>query len=181
MKFKYIPKDKAEKISEICNTSSCVEELDIKLSLLGACQLLELDEIKKIAQIGDRILVKYENREIPCIIVAKKENGDLVCNSEDCLERRRFDPSTNKWKISELRAYLNGPEFAKKFDPEFLELVKTEDVHTEDYVTHDKFWILSHEEVNCPEDRASWFKPNKGAVRFPYFTDNASRIKRIWE
>ena len=181
MKLRYIPRDKSGKISEICNTSSCVEEQNIRLSLLGCDQMLELDEIKRIAQIGDRILVRYENREIPCIIVARKPNGDLICNSEDCLERRRFDPSTNRWKDSELRRYLNGPEFAKKFDPEFLKLVKTEDVHTEDYVTRDRFWILSHEEVNCPADRSAWFKPNVGAVPFPYFTDNESRVKRIWE
>lgn len=180
MKFRYIPKDKSEKISRICNTSSCIEDQNIKLSLIGCGQTLELDEIKKIARIGDRILVRYEEREIPCIIVAKKPNGDLVCNSEDCLERRRFDPSTNKWKDSELRAYLNGPEFAKKFDPEFLKLVKTEEVHTEDYVTYDKFWIPSHEEVNCPSAISSWFKPNKGTVRFPYFTENGSRMKGIW-
>lgn len=181
MKFHYIPKNTFNNVSEVCNLSASNSEIELKLAIHSGGQELELDEIKKIAQIGDKLLIKFNGKLIPWIIVGKKDNGDLIINSEDCLEKRRFDEKTNKWKDSEIRAYLNGKEFAKKFDPEFLKLVKTEDVHTEDYVTKDKFWLLSHEEVNCPEDRKSWFKSNKGAVRFPYFTDNASRIKKIYE
>lgn len=187
MKFHYIPhskddihKPECENLSEICLNSSCDAELILKLALCGCDHELELDEIKKIAQIGDRILIRFNSKLRPWIIVARKENGDLVLNSEDCLETRRFDPYMSSWKDSEIREYLNGDEFAEKFDPEFLKLVKDEDVHTDDYVTRDRFWLLSHEELNCNGDQSSWFKKNRGTVHFPYFTDNRSRIKKFY-
>lgn len=181
MKFYYIRKEDAKQLSELCHSCENVDVLEMELTLAQKNNKLELDEIKKICDIGDRILVKFDGKYIPWIIVAKRDDGNIIINSEDCLESRRFDKSTNNWKDSEIRHYLNGKEFKARFDKEFLKCVKTADVHTEDYVTKDDFWLLSHEEVNCPDDRKSWFKPNRGAIRFPYFTDNDSRIKKIYE
>ena len=181
MKFIYIKKDQCAGISELCHSVSCESELHIQLAIRGYDDEMELDEIKKIAEVGDRILIRFNGKLIPWIIVDKTNDGHLIMNSEDCLEKSKFDDKTNVWRDSYLRNYINSDEFAKKFDPEFIKLTQITDVHTDDYVTKDRFWIPCHEEVNCDAESAKWFKKNKGTKRLKYFTDNQSRIKNFYE
>ncbi len=144
----------------VLKDSSTPEECQLKCDILGI-QKLELDEIKKISEVGDFILSRYKDHLVPFQILEKREDGRLVLQSFYLLDHHIFDKETNVWRDCELRRYLNSPEFAANFDQDFLDHVVEEDVHTEDYVTKDKFWILSHEEIGF-KDTANWFRKNIG-------------------
>ena len=180
MKFTFIKNNNSTNISAVCHDASCEDELDIQSAIRGYEQEMELDDIKKVAEIGDRILVRFDGKLSPWIIIGKDEDNNLIINSEDCLERSKFDDKTNVWKDSYLRGYINSDKFMKKFDPEFIKLTKPTDVHTENYVTTDRFWVPSHEEVNCDSKAAEWFNKNNNTKRYEYFTDKESRIKNYY-
>lgn len=150
---------------------SCVEEMAMKTAILGYPEM-DIEEAKKRAQIGDCILVKYVDKMIPMQVIHKYEDGRVVLQSYYLLEQRAFDQNTNVYKDAEIRQYLNG-DFLNKFDPEFVQMLKTTDVHTDNYVTYDKMWLLSHEEIGYKDD-SNMFKPNKGSIVYDYYKTAAA-------
>lgn len=100
----------------------------------------------------------------------------------------RIDESSNCYKTSNIRKFLKSEEFSNNFNSEFLSRVKISEVHTEDYITQDKFYLLSHEEVGMSHEEVvllKRFKPNQGAKKLDGFSSDFSRIrvidgKKIW-
>jgi len=156
--FNYILKD-----------SKSLDEASLKIAILGLKEL-EVEEAKKLADVGDCLIFKYTDKLVPFQVIDKTVNGDVIdviLQSYYLLEKRAFDQNTNVWRDAEIRKYLNG-EFLKKLDPEFVKLLKTEDVHTDDYVTQDKIWLPSHEEIGYT-DTSGMFKKNDGSRCYEYY------------
>ena len=59
-----------------------------------------------------------------------------------------FDATTNVYKNCYIRNLINSEEFLNRFNSEFVKHIQITEVHTEDYITNDKLWLLSHEEIN---------------------------------
>lgn len=172
-----VPEDQVEQYyNNAIKNVEFLEEAKLQTTIMGFPSY-ELEEAKKEAKIGDCLLVEYEgNKLVPFQVLHKYEkDGELRCvlGSYYLLEKRAFDQNTNVWRDCELRRYLNGPEFAAKFNPEFYKCMKTHEVHTDDYVTNDKVWIPSHEEIGYV-DSSSMFKKNVGAITFDYYKENPS-------
>lgn len=179
MKTRIIHEDQVEqyRASVLSASPSCIEECDIKLALLGiASDEMELEEAKKQANVGDCMLIGYNNMLVPMQVVDKKTlpDGtlDVILQSYYLLEQRAFDQNTNVYKDAEIRRYLNG-EFLEKFDPEFVAALKPTEVHTDDYTTIDKCWLLSHEEIGYKDD-SNMFKPNIGTRVYDYYKEDAA-------
>ena len=116
--------------------------------------------------VGQTFTIRYGERLCDALVLEETNEGKIVqillpiyCS---------FDTKTNSWKKSDIRKWLNSDKFLKEFDESFLNHVKETEVHTEDYETKDKFWLLSHEEVGY-ENKYRVFKPNKNTRKFDYF------------
>lgn len=59
---------------------------------------------------------------------------------------------------------------AKKFNSDLLKIIKVKELHTEDYITYDKFWILSHTNTNY-RDSKNLFVKNYNDDVFDYFKE----------
>lgn len=176
MKTYLIPESNIEAYRQqiLAKDISCVAEVDLMLSILGY-EEIEMEDAKKIANIGDCLLVTYDNKRIPMQVIHKYDDGRVVLQSYYLLEQRAFDQNTNVYKDAEIRQYLNG-DFLKKFDSEFVDMLKTTDVHTDNYVTHDKMWLLSHEEIGYSDD-SNMFKPNVGSITYDYYKTHIEEFK----
>lgn len=152
------------------STSSSIEESILNTTLFGL-ETLDIEEAKKKAEIGDCLLIQYENKLIPMQVIHKFDDGRVALQSYYLLDKHAFDKNTNVWRDAEIRKYMNE-DMAAKFDPEFVKLVKPYQVHTDDYVTEDKFWLLSHEEIGY-EDKNNMFKKNVGTITFDYYKDSS--------
>lgn len=168
MKTYIIPESKIEQYRQaiLANKLSCIEESKIKLGIMGI-EEIDIEEAKKIIKIGESLLVNYNGQLVPMQCIHKYDDGRVALQSYYLLEQHEFDQNTNVYKDSEIRRYLNG-DFLNKFDPSFVEMLKTTDVHTDDYVTYDKMWLLSHEEIGYFDD-SHMFKPNVGSVAYDYY------------
>ena len=167
-----------DNISEICHNAISNAAIDLELCMRGSRNLISSEkELHKIAEVGDKILVSFEGKYVPWIIINKDKEA-LTINSEDCLKEKAFDKETNKWKDSAIRKYLNGKYFKDKFEKEFLKLVSDDLIGTEDYTTTDKFWLLSHEEIGNKGNDS--LKKNCETKHFKYFSSRVKRIKEIW-
>ncbi|MDR1712954.1 MAG: DUF6273 domain-containing protein [Coriobacteriales bacterium] len=63
--------------------------------------------------------------------------------TENLIDIRRFDASSNKWAVSELRCWLNGEWYGKTFIPEEQRVIAT----TELEASEDKVFLLSIDEA----------------------------------
>lgn len=150
-----------------------VEEckLNIVLSSLGYKEI-ELNEARIIANVGDCLLLEYSNILMPFQIIEKIQTDDshvpkLTLQSYYGLEQIHFDLKTNDWKTSRLRKYLNT-EFLSKLGKEVAEAIIPTDVSTDDYVTKDKVYVLSHEEMGIIDSKNE-FVSNLNAHAFSYY------------
>lgn len=153
-----------DRILRTCESDS---EIKLKCAIHGFTEL-ELEDAKKAANVGDYFLIRYTDkvdRLVPMQVMSKNEDGTVDLCSAYILENHVFDENTNVWRDSEIRRYMNSDEFLSKFDPEFVKCLKTAQVHTEDYVTEDKMWLLSHEEIGY-EDTNKWFHENKNTKKY---------------
>lgn len=80
--------------------------------------------------------------------------------------KEKFDDKSNVYKTSYIRNLINSDKFLSRFNKEFIEHIKPTIVHTEDYTTEDKLWLLSHEEV---DQIAYILKTNNGCNSFDLF------------
>ena len=81
--------------------------------------------------------------------------------------RDTFDKEgSNSWKDSSIRMELNSDVFMYKLDKDFINHTVVKKIHTCDYTTYDRFWLLSHEEVGFNTD---FFKENYLCKKFQYF------------
>ena len=77
-----------------------------------------------------------------------------------------FDDNSNIYRTSYIRKLLNSDEFLSKFNTEFVKHIKLTIVHTGNYTTKDKLWLLSHEEINQSNP---FFKTNNNCYSFDLF------------
>lgn len=185
MKTYIIPESEVENYRKavLSEDFSCFEEVKIRTELILGYTAIELEDAKRQAKIGDCLLIKYVDKLVPMQVIDKKWNNgrlDVTLQSYYLLEQRAFDQNTNVWKDAEIRKYLNG-EFLTKFDPEFVDALQTTDVHTDNYVTKDKMWLLSHEEIGYKDD-SGMFKPNVGSRVYDYYKDDSTEeFKKVAE
>ena len=91
------------------------------------------------------MFIRFDNREIDAFILDNTNDRliiQLVLPLAD-----KFDDRTNVYKNSHIRKLLNSTKFLSRFNKEFIKHIKPKIVHTENYTTKDKLWLLSHEEV----------------------------------
>lgn len=155
--------------NSVLKTNSSLSASMIMTDLLGL-ECMDVEDAKKRANIGDCLLFEYDGKMLPFQVIHKYPNGRCVMSSYYVLDNHIFDEKSNVWRDSSIRKYMND-DMAKKFNPEVLKLIKEHDVHTEDYVTKDKFWLLSHEEIGY-KDESNMFKKNVGAETFDYYKQN---------
>ena len=79
-----------------------------------------------------------------------------------------FDNKSNRYETSYVRELINSNEFLHRFNLEFVKRIQLTEVHTEDYVTNDKLWLLSHEEINQDSDLLI-IRPNHECHAFEMF------------
>lgn len=110
------------------------------------------------------ISIKFDNQDVDAFILDAIKNKliiQLVLPLKD-----KFDDTTNVYKNSYVRKLLNSTKFLSRFNKEFIEHIKPTKVHTEDYTTVDKLWLLSHEEISKPAD---FLKTNDNCWSFDMF------------
>ena len=167
LEFHYLPQNMIDIYEKaVLNMKDCVsvDEMKVHATLMGL-RIVSKDEAKKIAKKGDCLLVEYKDKYIPYQIIHVDEvNNTLTLQSFYLIENRPFDSTTNVWRDCELRRYLNS-DYEKNFNKDFTDAWIPTDVHTDNYVTVDKCWILSHEEVGY-DDKYEWFTPNVGASAY---------------
>ena len=79
-----------------------------------------------------------------------------------------FDGKSNRYETSYVRNLINSSEFLNRFNKEFINHIQITEVHTEDYITNDKLWLLSHEEIyQCSDDLL--LRPNHECHAFEMF------------
>ena len=116
---------------------------------------------------GDVFKIMFDDEVLDVLVLGEKDG--CTCVQFECCETIPFDKNMeNDWGDSSSRKYLNSEQFIKKVDPEFMKHVVEATVHTEDYTTKDKFWLLSHEEIGFVDDK-NWFMQNRGTKKLDYF------------
>lgn len=120
--------------------------------------------------------IKFDNNEIDAFILDAVD-GRLVIQLLLPL-KMMFDADSNVYEVSFIRKLLNSDSFLSRFNEEFAGHIKKHDIHTEDYVTHDKLWLLSHEEMN---QNANFLRSNSKCHSFELFksTDIRSYSKML--
>ena len=146
-----------------------------------------VDEMKMLHQIsGNGVPLKFD--ELANLDISYK--GSPI--ESHCLEIRpdglvvqlmleetvAFDKMSNCYQTSEIRRHLSSLKFLDSFNREFISHVKESEVHTEDYITRDRFYLLSHEEVGVI-DGIYRFKPNREIKRLDMFSDCVSRQRVV--
>ena len=77
--------------------------------------------------------------------VLAKENNKMLVITRYGLEAKRFDNSSNKWKNSEIRQWLNGDFYNKAFSEDDKKYIKFSNLS--DVGTSDNVFLLSREEA----------------------------------
>ena len=110
------------------------------------------------------ISIKFDNQDVDAFVIDAIKNKliiQLVLPLNDI-----FDDMTNVYKNSYIRKLLNSDDFLRRFNKEFIEHIKPTIVHTEDYTTTDKLWLLSHEEI---AQNVDFLEQNKNCHAFDLF------------
>ena len=108
--------------------------------------------------------IKFDDKEIYAFIL-DVANGSLSIQLVLPL-KDKFDDMTNVYKNSYIRNLINSKDFLNRFDQEFVNHIKPTIVHTEDYTTTDKLWLLSHEEIS---KQADFLRTNDNCQPFDLF------------
>ena len=131
------------------------EESILESSLHGFEQIdfstkdyLKLDLYK----LGNILLIPYKHEKIGWYLapwqILNIDNGTMLhCKHtlfNKCFDETCFDQnSSNIWKDSTLRKYLNSDEFLKRFPKSIQKNVSFHDIWTDQKITSDRFWLLS--------------------------------------
>ena len=108
--------------------------------------------------------IKFDGTEVDAFILDIIDNKLVIQLILPMKEK--FDDKSNRYETSYVRELINSNEFLSRFNPEFVKHVQLTEVHTEDYVTNDKLWLLSHEEVN---QYSNYLRPNHECHAFEMF------------
>ena len=109
--------------------------------------------------------IKFDGKEVDAFILDVLDNKLVIQLVLPIVAN--FDVKSNRYKTSYARELINSNEFLSRFNSEFVKRIQLTEVHTEDYVTNDKLWLLSHEEINqCSDDL---LKPNHECHAFEMF------------
>lgn len=109
-------------------------------------------------------------------LIADKDHQDYPSNSvtlisEKVLLKKGFDSDTTTYKNSELRGWINDNNgLLKDFSSDFKNAVVATNVNTASGNVTDKMFLASRAEVGLEGDSA------EEGYKFPFFTDNNSRI-----
>lgn len=93
------------------------------------------------------IPIIFDGKDITAFILDITDNNELVLQLVLPL-KYQFDDKLNVYSTSRIRKLLNSNKFLSRFNKEFVEHIKPTSIHTADYITVDKLWLLSHEEIN---------------------------------
>ena len=110
--------------------------------------------------------IVFDNKEVYAFVLDILTNGSLVIQLVLPL-KDKFDDKSNVYKTSYIRKLLNSTQFLNKFNTEFINHIKQTKIHTEDYITTDKLWLLSHEEIDLAN--TIFLKRNKTCKSFDAF------------
>ena len=108
--------------------------------------------------------IKFDSKEVDAFILDVIDNK-LVIHLAFPL-KCKFDDKSNRYETSYVRKLINSNKFLNRFNPEFVKHIQLTEVHTEDYTTKDKLWLLSHEEIS---QDVAFLKPNGKCTAFEMF------------
>ena len=108
--------------------------------------------------------IKFDGKEVDAFILDIIDNKLVIQLALPMVTK--FDSRSNRYETSYVRKLINSNEFLNRFNPEFVKHVQIAEVHTEDYVTNDKLWLLSHEEIN---QFTEFLRPNHECHAFELF------------
>ena len=122
--------------------------------------------------------IKFDDTKIDAFIIGVKDDKpviQLILPLSD-----KFDDKSNVYKTSYIRKLLNSNDFLNRFNQEFVERIQLTEVNTTNYVTYDKLWLLSHEEI---AQNVDFLEQNKKCHAFDLFkhTDINSYTQMILE
>lgn len=127
----------------------------------------DLSEIIEKLQVGMSFTTKFDGKSIEALCLDDTDNGKIVMLFPEIWEK--FDKrKCNIWRESSIRTKLNSDDFFCKFDKDFINHTIIKEVHTCDYITNDRFWLLSHEEVGFKIDS---FEENHLCKKLKYFDE----------
>ena len=112
--------------------------------------------------------IKFDGTEVDAFILDVHSNKLVIQLALPTVTT--FDGKSNRYETSYVRKLINSNEFLSRFNPEFVKYIQPTKVKTEDYVTYDKLWLLSHEEINHSDYRCSnYLRPNHECHAFEMF------------
>ena len=126
---------------------------------------VDLSEIIEKLQVGMSFTTKFDGKSIEALCLDSTDEGKIVMlfsEIQEAFDKRGY----NSWRDSSIRKKLNSDEFFCKFDENFMNHIIIKEIHTGDYMTHDRFWLLSHEEIGGNE---SFLKENHLCKKLKYF------------
>ena len=112
--------------------------------------------------------IKFDGKEVDAFILDIFDNRLVIQLALPIVTT--FDGKSNRYETSYVRRLINSNEFLSRFNPEFVKHGQQTTIHTEEYVTTDKLWLLSHEEINRSDYRCSnYLRPNHECYTFEMF------------
>lgn len=129
---------------------------------------VDLSEIIETLQIGMSFTTTFDGKSIEALCLDISDEGKTVMLFPEIQEE--FDiGGSNIWRDSSIRKKLNSNDFFRKFDKEFMNHTVVKEVHTCDYITYDRFWLLSHEEIGY---NTNFFEENHLCKKLKYFDES---------
>ena len=169
-----LPANLVQTYDEAVRTSGTKSELLLKIAIMGLEEVKSLSECIEtdVLKLGDCLLVPWKSETGKVWLtpweVLRRNGHKLTLGCRWILFDAQFDKNDSQvWAKSSLRKRLNSGRFMFQFmNKMFTSHIQDTEVWTADEKTIDKFWLLSHEEVACEQDRQSWFKANRGGLPF---------------
>lgn len=110
------------------------------------------------------VSIRFDNKEVDAFILDAIGNKLIIQLVLPLKEK--FDDNSNAYKTSYIRKLLNSDTFLARFNKDFTKRIQETTINTEDYKTKDRFWLLSHEEINQSVD---FLKLNNNTYAFDLF------------
>ena len=151
-------------ISQFDNYQKIYEKLSFEESILESSLhgFEQIDFSKKdylksdLYKSGNILLIPYKHEKTGWYLspwqILNTDNGTtLHCKHilfNKCFDETRFDEnSSNIWKNSSLRKYLNSNKFLKRFPVAIQNNIGFHDIWTDQKITSDRFWLLSWQDL----------------------------------
>ena len=169
-----LPANLVQTYDNAVRTSGTKSELLLKIAVMGLEEVKSLSECIEtdVLKLGDCLLVPWKSETGKVWLtpweVLRRNGHKLILGCKWILFDAQFDKNDCQvWAKSSLRKRLNSGRFMFQFmNKMFTSHIQDTEVWTADEKTIDKFWLLSHEEVACEQDRQSWFEANRGCLPF---------------